>query len=139
MISTRVTVASAAVLMAGGVTLLFGADAILPRAIPGFPRSAAWLGQLLAAGWIAIAMLNWSGRSALLGGIYGRAIVMTNVIVYFVSAAVLLRPLLKGAVPGVVGLFFVPVALLAATYFWLLMRGPFARDFEAYRNEQLRR
>ena len=66
---------------------------MLPALVPGFPPDAAWLGQLLAAAWLGIAALNWLQRSALLGGIYGRATVSANVVVYVVSALSLLRAL----------------------------------------------
>ena len=125
MISSRLSRVSAFVLLLGGLVLLFASDAVLPALIPGFPPDAAWLGQLLAAAGLGIAALNWLQRSALLGGIYGRATVSANVVVYAVSALSLLRALLGREAPLALWVVFVPLAALAATYTALMMCGPF--------------
>jgi hypothetical protein len=85
MISSLVSRASAAILLLGGVTLLFAPDVVLPALVPAFPPAAMWLGQLLAAAWLGVAALNWLQRGALLGGIYGRSVVLANVALYFIS------------------------------------------------------
>jgi len=116
---------SAGVLLVSGAALLFAPDVLLPALIHGFPREARWLGQLLAAAWLGIAALNWLQRHALLGGIYGRPVVMANAALYFVSALSLLRALAEGG--SAPGLWFACVlsSLLAAAYVTLLLRGPF--------------
>lgn len=123
-ISTTISRVSAVVLAIGGAAFLFAADALLPALIPGFPPSAAWFGQLVAAGWLAVAALNWLQRGAILGGIYGRGVVFANLVLYFVSALSLLRALLGGA-PAVLWLIFIPMATMAVAYGALLLRGPF--------------
>lgn len=128
LISTLVSRASAVVLMLGGFALLFAADVLLPRLVPAFPAAGAWLGQLLGAAWLAVAALNWLSRAALLGGIYGRPVVMANAMLWFVAAMVLLRMLTRGGAPAAVWLLAVPAALFAAIYTWLLFRGPLASD-----------
>ncbi|HEU4642584.1 MAG TPA: hypothetical protein VFS44_09025 [Gemmatimonadaceae bacterium] len=125
MISSLLSRVSATVLLLGAIALLFGADAVLPALAPGFPPAAAWLGQLLAAAWLGVAALNWLQRTALLGGIYGRPIVFANLALYFVSALSLLRALVAGAASPALWLAFVPLAVLAAVYGALLVRGPF--------------
>ncbi len=125
MISSIVSRASALLLFAGGLTLLFASDVVLPALIPGFPPAAAWLGQLLGAAWLGIASLNWLQRSALLGGIYGRPIVLANLAVYFISALSLLRALPHAAAPAVLWVVLIPFAAMAAIYGALMLRGPF--------------
>ena len=125
MISSLLSRISAIVLLLGGFVLLFASDAVLPALVPGFPPSAAWLGQLLAAAWLGIAALNWLQRSALLGGIYGRPTVLANVAVYFISALSMLRALLGQGVPSVLWAVFAPLVALAVTYSALMLRGPF--------------
>ena len=101
---------------------------ILPRLLSGFRPTDAWFGQLLAADWLALAVLNWFNRSALLGGIYARPVVMTNATLYFVGAMVLLKAGMSREEPAALWAIFVPVALLATAYGWLLFKGPLARD-----------
>src|SRR5437868_4887026 len=133
MISTHISRVSACLLLAGGLALLFAADDILPRLVPGFPAGGAWLGQLLGAAWLGLAALDWYGGANLLGGIYGRPIVLANAAVYFISALVLVKVLMNGQVASLLLLLTAPVVLLAATYTWLLFRGPFAADLLKYR------
>jgi hypothetical protein len=124
-ISSTLSRVSALVLLLGGTVLLFAPDTVLPALVPGFPRGAAWLGQLLGAAWLGVAALNWLQRSAVLGGIYGRPIVLANVALYFISALSLLRALLGRTAPASLWLVLAPAAILAAAYGALLMRGPF--------------
>lgn len=125
MISSRISTLSALVLLLGGATLLFAPDVVLPTLVPGFPASAAWLGQLVAAGWLGIAALNWLQRRALLGGIYGRPTVLANATLYLVSALSVARALADGAAPRALWAVLVPTALLAVAYGALMLRGPF--------------
>jgi hypothetical protein len=124
-VSSLVSRASAAVLLIGGAAMLFAADAILPRLVPGFPPAGAWLGQLLGAAWLGLAALNWLQRSALLGGIYGRPIVLANLAAYFISATSLARALAEPGVSRAAWWCAVPAAVLALAYGALLLRGPF--------------
>jgi hypothetical protein len=114
---------SAGVLLLCGVALLFAPDVVLPALIPPFPPAAAWLGQLLGAAWLGLAALNWLQRRAVLGGIYGRPVVIANLTVFFVSALSLIRAL-PGEPPALWAAAAV-TALLAAAYGVLLFAGPF--------------
>ena len=133
MLSTRLSRASALVLLLGGLALLFAPDALLPRLVPGFPAAGEWLGQLLAAAWLGVAALNWTSQRAVLGGIYGRPVVLANVALYFVSATSLGRAAARGAGPGALWALLAVAAALAAVYGWLLFRGPAAADLERQR------
>lgn len=126
-LSSLVSRASAGFLFVAGIALLFGSDILLPRVVPDFPPTSAWLGQFVAAGWLAVANLNWVSRSALLGGIYGRPVVVTNLMLYTISALGSLRALGAGAAAPVVSVVAVPMTLLAVVYGALLLRGPFDR------------
>ena len=115
--------ASAGLLAVCGVLLLFAADVILPRVAPGVSPDAAWIGQLLAAGWLGLAALNWLTRSSPLGGIYGRPIVQANTALYFISATVLVNAATR---TGLVSVWIATIAagLMAFLYGLLLFRGP---------------
>ena len=126
--SARLSRASAGLLAVGGMLLLFAADDILPRLSPGFPGAAAWIGQLLGGAWLAIAALTWLNRGARLGGIYGRPVVLTNAIVYFVSAMGLAKIATRPDRSTPIVVVTALVVLFAGVYGWLLFRGPFERD-----------
>jgi hypothetical protein len=109
----------------GGVGLLFAPDVLLPALAPGFPTQAAWLGQLLGAAWLGMAALNWLQRGTLLGGIYGRPVVLANAALYFVSALSLLRALAGNGGAPALWVICVPMLLLGLAYWALLLSGPF--------------
>jgi hypothetical protein len=126
--SSFITTFSAVVLAAGGVALLFASDELLPRLIPGTPAGDTVLGQLISAGWLALAWLNWNQRRMIVGGIYGRPTVLANGTLYLVSAASLGHPAMAaGASPALLSLTAL-FALLTLVYGALLMRGPFGAD-----------
>ena len=125
MISSFISRASALFLFVAGLALLFGSDAILPAVIPGFPVASAWLGQLLAAAWLALAALNWQHRATILGGIYGRPVVYTNVMLYVVMITSMARPLFIAGTSPKLWMVAGPAAVFAVAYGVLLFRGPF--------------
>ena len=133
LISTFVSRASALLLAFGGLVLLFAGDAVLPRLVPGFPPTGAWLGQLVAAAWLGVAALNWTSQGAMLGGIYGRPVVLANGALYFIAATSLARALARDRAPAALWALLVPAATFAVVYAWLLLRGPLASDFARQR------
>lgn len=128
MIATHISRSSAALLAFCGLALLFAADEILPRHLPGYPPGDFWFGQLLAAACLAMATLNWLSRHTLLGGIYGRPVVAANATGYFIAAITLLKPTMNGAFRPAGLLLTIPVTALAFAYGWLMLRGPFEGD-----------
>ena len=122
--SSVVARASAALLSVAGLPLLFASDAILPRLIPGFPSTAGWLGQLIAAAWLSVALFNWNSRHTVLGGIYGRPSVNLNLVLYVVSALAFFK---ISDATATVRMIAVPFAAMAAVYGVVLLRGPFDR------------
>jgi hypothetical protein len=122
--SSTISRASAALLALGGIALLFASDSIIPRVAPGVSADAAWLGQLIGAGWLALAALNWLGRNTILGGIYGRPVVVANAALYFITGTTLVKVVMRGdAAPTILVATIVALAF-AAVYAWLLFRGP---------------
>jgi hypothetical protein len=79
--------------------------------------------QLTSAGLLSLAMLNWTGRSAIYGGIYGRPILLANLMFTTIFSATLIRAVsdkvIGSAAWGLVVLF----SLLVLAFF-ILMRSP---------------
>jgi hypothetical protein len=121
-ISAIVSHASGFVLFAGGIAWLFAPDAVTSGLGLSLPASALWLVQLLGAAWLALGALNWVQRRAILGGAYGRPLVIANLFHCFIGAMVSLKAAQEETAPWVIA---VPFALLALTYGALLFRGPF--------------
>lgn len=122
MISTAISRASAVFLGLLGLALLFGSDVLLPAVVPGFPASGTWIGQLLAASWLSIALHNWGARGSVIGGIYGRPIVQLNVLTYAVSALGLVK---SGHLSAPLWFVAGPTIAFGVVYTALMFRGPF--------------
>jgi hypothetical protein len=127
-ISTSIARSSAIVLFLSGAAMLFAADTILALLVPGYPSAGLWLGQLLAAALLGLGALNWFSQSTVLGGIYGRPVVMANVMFYLVSALGMLKASMRAGFPLALSLIAVVASVFAIVYGWLMMRGPFAQD-----------
>lgn len=134
MLSSHLSRASALLLSASGFSFVFAPREMLTLLAPGTPPTATWIGQLLGAALVALACLNWFNRYTLLGGIYARAVVLSNTMFYVVGSSSIFgasvpltttRPIAQ-AVAGVLGVF-------AACYAWLLFRGPTERDIATQR------
>lgn len=74
-----------------GLALLFMPQEVLARIDTSVSTAVVLLAQLFGAAMLGIAMMNWTARGALLGGIYGRAVVAGNFTFAFISAMLLLR------------------------------------------------
>lgn len=122
MISSVISRVSAVLLATTGLAMLFASDTILPHLLPGLTPSASWLGQLIAAGWLSIALFNWNGRNTILGGIYGRPAVNLNLMLYLVSALALFKANERSPAVLVLGVLF---GVMAVVYGAALLRGPF--------------
>jgi hypothetical protein len=84
----RIGVTTSAICLAvAGVLLLFAPREAGNALLPGV--SADGLFQLLGAALLGFAAMNWTARGAALGGIYGRAVVVGNLMHFFVGACVL--------------------------------------------------
>ena len=93
----------------------------------------AWLGtaatpalalliQLLGALYLGFAMVNWSARQSLIGGIYNRPVALGNLL-HFLAGAL---ALLKGAGAGTAPLLALTVlyAIFALAFAWLMFTSP---------------
>lgn len=74
--------------------------------------------ELVGGALAAFAVLDWTARGALYGGIYGRPIALGNFLLGFVSVTILLRQA-HSAAGWVLGGLFV---LHAAAWAWILFR-----------------
>ena len=126
--STAITTSSAVVLATGGIALLFGSDVLLAPLVHAPMADLTVLGQLVAGGWLAMAWLNWNQRHLVIGGIYGRPIVLANFTLYLVSASSLAHRVMGGGTPAAVVSLALLFGLLTLVYTKLLLRGPFGSD-----------
>ena len=125
-ISTAASHASALLLAAGGLAMLFAPQPI--AAALGAPPAVATdvIVQMLGGAWLGLAALNWLQRRAIIGGVFMRPLVFANTIHYVVAALVLWKAPVGGA-NALVQAATAIAALLAVVYSAVLMKGPFDR------------
>lgn len=122
--STAWAVAACAIALAAvGVGLLFGGTQTVGVLFRG--SDANPLGALLGAALVGVGAMTWIARRSLLGGIYGRAVVVGNQVHFVVGALVLLKyGLATGGPPALwtlTALYFIGASLFS----YLLVRtGP---------------
>lgn len=113
---------SVAVLAALGVSATF-----LPQEIAGLDGGAAEpftviLIQICGALYLGFAALNWTAKGTLLGGIYGRPIVLAN-FAHFMIGAIALGKFAFAGRPGAVVLAVTAVYAVLAVWFALVFFG----------------
>lgn len=114
---------SAMALAATGLILTFGASEVAGAlGAEGSGFSALSL-QLLGAAQIGWAMTNWMARESMFGGIYGRPLVVGNLLHFFAGGSALLKSSLLGSSRAVL-LVAVVYAVLAIGFGWLLFHNP---------------
>lgn len=112
---------SAALYFVIGLLCLFVPDEIAISV--GLSTTAAIPIQLISGGALGLGMLNWAGRSAIYGGIYGRPIMLANLMFNIVFSTTLLRATMDGHV-GPLGWVSVVVFGAMTAGFFLMMRSP---------------
>lgn len=126
----KILVGSSLLLAVLGVGLLFFPEASAD--ILSLPEESARALPLIAGGQLGLAMLNWAGRGAVYGGVYGRPIVVGNFGNAVITSSVLLRLQMDdGSATGwlaLVALLLYLVAFIRLT-FW----PPFEEDRRARR------
>ncbi len=94
--------AAALALGAAGIILSFLPQEIL-AAVQETPSPARTIPvQMLGALYYAFAMVNWLSKDSLMGGIYGRPIVIGNLTHFLIGTLVLLKSLSVAAAPPLI-------------------------------------
>lgn len=120
--------ASSLTLFAFGVIWRFFPDAL----VGGASSSAASVPvQLFGGTLMAFAVLNWIGRRAILGGIYGRPIVVANFALGMITAGTLMAATLSGRMSRWGWALVCIFMLQAVGFFWLMRRPPWDASAKA--------
>lgn len=121
---SRGLLASSAIFMgAAGLGLTFTADDLLRHVRqPDAPILVIFV-QMIGALYLGFAVLNWLLRSSIVGGIYGRPLVLANLTHFLIVAIPLVRWAASGAPPGIVVLSVI-YAAFAAGFAAVMFREP---------------
>jgi hypothetical protein len=76
----RLLVAASIIYALVGLPLLFAGDEVLRRLDGSSGPAAVWIAGTLGAAVCSMALLNWFNRHTLMGGIYGRPLLLANLL-----------------------------------------------------------
>lgn len=117
-------IASASLLFAHGMVLLFASEFLLELFGISHSSGGSATAQLFGAALISIGLMNWTARGLVLGGIYGRSLVYGNFTYSFIGFLISFRARLGGFSNDY---FWIEVVLHLASaivFGVLLFRGP---------------
>ncbi len=77
----RLLVAVSVAYAASGLVLLFVPEVILARSALAMPPVALWITGMLGGALFAFALLNWFQRHTMMGGIFGRPLLLANLMI----------------------------------------------------------
>ena len=124
--SRALLTASAIFLGAAGAGLTFLPRELLIHVRQPDARILLVFVQTIGAAYLAFAMLNWMSRGATVGGIYGRPLIVANLLHFTMVAILLIKWAAAGAPPGIL-IFAGLYTACAAGFGALLFRGPSTR------------
>ena len=87
----------------------------------GFPP---WVVQILGALYFAFAMINWTAKDNVMGGIYSRPIVIGNITHFFMGTLTLIKAVSPGESPAWLWVATVIYAAMAISFTSVMFRGP---------------
>ena len=117
--------ASAIILLVGGIVLTFMPQEILNFFGVEATKPLQILVQIIGALYFAFGMQNWMTKSNLMGGIYARPIVVSNLTHFLVAGLALIKGLISNpALPGIVWIIGIIYSIFAIFFGLLLQRNP---------------
>ena len=117
--------ASAVVMGLGGVACLFAPDEIL-RATHG--GGSPIVLQLLGALLFAFAMVNWTAKDSLIGGIYGRPVAIGNLTHFTIGAISIVKLAAAGALPRAAWIVAIVYVLFAVAFARVFFTSPVSQQ-----------
>ena len=113
---------SSLVLGLAGIFALFVPDILLTKlGVPG-ANPLYMLIQLMGALYFSIAMMNWTAKDSIIGGIYARPISLGNFAHFFIGTLLLAKYVLSHGFNLSILLMLVGYTIFAALFYWLVFR-----------------
>jgi quinol-cytochrome oxidoreductase complex cytochrome b subunit len=124
-VNTRIVLsASAIVLGAAGVAAIFAPQEILAAMSVGDGGMLPVMMQLLGTVWFAFALMNWTARGSLIGGIYNRPVAIANLAHFMVGALALAKAAARTPAPAPLLMLTTVYVVLAIAFGLVFFRSP---------------
>ena len=117
--NTKILMTSSALILGlAGVFALFVPEVLLPAAA----GATSVLVQLMGALYFSFALMNWTAKDSLIGGIYARPVSLANFSHFFSGALLLLKHQLSNEMNLSILAALIVYAVYAACFYWLVFR-----------------
>ena len=113
---------SALILGLAGVFALFAPDALLYTQGSAPTGIASVLVQLMGALYFSFALMNWTAKDSLIGGIYARPVSLANFGHFFAGALLLLKYQLSNEMNLYILAALIVYSIYMACFYWLVFR-----------------
>lgn len=113
---------SSLVLGLAGIFALFAPEILLTSMGVPIANPLDVLIQLMGALYFSIALMNWTAKDSIIGGIYARPISFGNFAHFFSGTLLLAKYVLSNAFNLSILLMLVAYAIFAALFYWLVFR-----------------
>lgn len=105
-----------------GMFALFAPDALLSIANATATKELSVLVQLMGALYFSFAMMNWTAKDSLIGGIYARPVSLGNFTHFFIGTLLLARYQLSNELNTAILLALILYLIFAFAFYWLVFR-----------------
>ena len=110
---------SALILGLAGVFALFAPEVVLSTQAAG---TTSVMIQLMGAVYFSFALMNWTAKDSLIGGIYARPVSLANFSHFFSGVLLLIKYQLSNEINLFVVAALVVYAVYAVCFYWLVFR-----------------
>ena len=113
---------SALILGLAGVFAMFAPDVLLSTQGAAVTGNLSVMIQLMGALYFSFALMNWTAKDSLIGGIYARPVSLANFSHFFAGALLLLKHQLSSEMNLSTLAVLIVYAVYAACFYWLVFR-----------------
>ena len=113
---------SALILGLAGVFALFAPDVLLSTQGAEATGNLSVMIQLMGALYFSFALMNWTAKDSLIGGIYARPVSLANFSHFFAGVLLLLKHQLSSEMNLSTLAVLIVYAVYAACFYWLVFR-----------------
>ena len=113
---------SALILGLAGVFALFAPDVLLSTQGAAVTGTLSVMIQLMGALYFSFALMNWTAKDSLIGGIYARPVSLANFSHFFAGALLLLKQQLSNEMNLSILAALIVYSVYATCFYWLVFR-----------------
>lgn len=110
------------VLGLAGIVALFAPESVLVMLGATITKPLSVLVQVIGTLYFSIALMNWTAKDSIIGGIYARPVSLANFAHFFTGTLVLAKYFFSNSLNVPILLMLIVYVILALFFYWLVFR-----------------